>query len=232
MVSRIAKIFPEYVNHYGPSQPSYLSMFDYELILKLFKYLAPAIQEVNVVPGKNDKNQSDTICRHINEYGSEYITKLYLYPQDDNFFKRFTVPFVRVEDLFIKITQYPKKCSLSAIPFNELFSNVRKLDLVLLSTEADYSFLDCELPHFFELELSIPRNVYKTTDIIERLLTKNPQIIKISTKYATDLVKIIHQKLYKLENLSLEYFDTGNDTLRFDYVRREQPQKVENLNSF
>lgn len=212
--------FLEYVSYYMPRPTPTLNMFDSELILKLFKYLAPAIQDVEFSAGKNGMNQSNTIGQYINKYGSKYITKLDLYPVDDNTFEQFTVPFEHVNELFIKMTPYLREFKLPVMAFNQLFPNVRKLYLILQSTTANYSFFDCELPQFDELKISISNDVSQATDIIERLLSKNQQIrIIISLDFSKDLIKMVHTFLPNIECLMLDSFDTENDTFHFDHVK-------------
>lgn len=195
-----------------------VEMYDFNLILKTLQQFGCYIQHIAI---QNEFYEPDDklmqITRFINEYGSDSLKHLELNEIDEDTFKHFVVPFTTVESLTFK-------CDIDKVadhlPLPQLFPTLHRLSIDLHSA-MDYSFIDCEFQNLEILEIILTGRARQQIDQMEGLLRKNAHIRNLNLEgFPKDYAKIVNNLLKNVENLTLDTFDIGNDTLHFDHVQQ------------
>lgn len=105
------------------------------------------------------------------------------------------------------------------LPFNESFPMLTELTLHL-ETDNDYSFISCALPNLGYLNVSVTTESWRREDQIVELIRKNAQIKALEINgFPSLFIKHIHRMLPHLVSLVLHGFNTGNETLQFNYLK-------------
>lgn len=131
--------------------------------------------------------------------------------------QQFTVPFNELEHLVLVIKS--KTIAHGFMSFDKLLPKLSQMHLFLYS-DVDYSFIDCELQYLEHLVLGVSSDAQNRTYQIDALLRKNTQIRYIEIAFfPTDYLKVINVLLPKLENLTLQHLDIGNESIQFEHVK-------------
>lgn len=193
-------------------------LYDFELILNLLKQFGYLIQKLKIKTNNLLPHRSEVINRSINEYCSNSLVQLDLGFLRENSLEQFTKPFNALEEFTGSVDTL--KIGHKTQPLNQLFPNLRRLNLFLKS-EIDYSFIECAFPHLEHLSV---RSLYSSRltaeKSFENLLRKNLQIRSIEASiFQPNLIKFIHEVVPNIERLSLADVDIGDSEINFDRVK-------------
>lgn len=194
----------------------YIKVRDVQIPSNIMKYFGNYIQKLAIRNFKyrNYTSGSDwaMVNRVVNEYGSELITQLSLGEISRNLWPHFTKPFSKVEKLDITIED-----DTDGMKLTELCPNLRELH-ISVTKDANYDFIDCELPHLVHLDIRYRGDV---TEQMVSMIRKNPQIRRVVVdRYTTpSFYKVIAENLANLEHLTLTFIDDYSDPLHFKSVK-------------
>lgn len=195
-----------------------LTVYNFGLCLKMLKYVASAIQQLEIETMFIRRNESYIINEYVNEYAGEWLEKLNLGVIKEDTFAHFTVPLKELIDLSFHV-RYIENIRMDVLPLNELCPKLQRLTIDL-SSLVDYGFINCAFQHLEYLSLSIYGNTSNRTHEIEGLLRKNQQLQRIEIgECPSILLKAIDELSPNIETLKLHNFDYGNEMLTFNHVK-------------
>lgn len=165
-----------------------------------------------------NRNESAAIIRCLEKYCADSLTQLNIDFIKGDTFTHFTKPFSNVEELSLIVEA--RRIKIGVLPLNQLFPRLRQLTMKLYS-DIDYSFVYLNFLQLKSLSLGASYEIWGPKDHVEELLRKNPQISSFDGRnFPKDYAKVISRHLKTLENLTLYEFDIGNDSVRFENVKR------------
>lgn len=160
----------------------------------------------------------ETVNKIVNKYCSESVKHLKLKSIDENILNQFTLPFRGIEEFTCSIGSHRLNTSQ---PLNKLFPNLRRLNLLLYS-DSDYSFIDCEMPKLEHLTIELSQDSWRKHDQIEGLLRKSPNIRSIQLNghaYPTNYIERIEQLLPNIEHLAMTEVNIETDSIHFENMK-------------
>lgn len=149
------------------------------------------------------------------EYGSESLTELNLGSFNSKLWPSPMVAFKRVEKLKITI-----ETDSDGIKLNQVCPKLRELR-VCLKKKADYDFIDCEVPHLEQLEMTFGSIfAWNQKEQIISFIKKNPQIRSvIADPTVPEFTKMISEHLINIENVTISFKDDLNGPVHFENVK-------------
>lgn len=168
--------------------------YNFEQILNILKHFGSEIHRIEISSYNIHNNESALMAQFINKYCGDSLTHLVVFPIKENTFSEFTVPFVKLQELYFQADIYLTKIKVPLLPFNQFYPNLRRLALIL-RPNIDYSFIDCEFPQLDHLYLSIADEAWQTGHI-EELIKKNSHIRSVDLQeIPEDYIKTINKLL-------------------------------------
>lgn len=213
------KEFENYAN--SDWAPEWLILNDYKLVLNVFKYFSSNIQKLKITDGISvsiDRNRLKVVNQFVNRYASNYIKNLEIVIVEDTL-EQFTLPFNNVEELKCQVSG--KQLSDKVLPFNQMFPNIRKLNLEFCSTMG-YTMIDCEFPRLEDVKIHLLHGSRYDDQqkLIRGFLEKNPQIKGLDIyEFTWEYVKYFSQLLPNLENVALNLYQFGDNIIQFESVK-------------
>lgn len=196
----------------------------YQNCLDMIKYFGRYLENVSIRFGyTTDSSTIEDINRSLNRYCSESLKSLQMNYQSKVFnFEGFTKPFDDVEEFSAEISKYEQNASR---PLNEVFPNLRRLDL-RLSTDENITFIDGKFPHLDQVHLKVDIYSAKKMKLIEPLegtIKKSPtiQCMEFNFFYPDNFLQFLSEALPNLERLKMNHLRIAeNDTLRFENLKQ------------
>lgn len=203
---------------------STILVYGLNVSLRFLKHFGPIIQRLTIQSKRFWVKEEQTIMGFVNEYCSQSLVKLNLQVTSHDTMRKLAGPFENVDELTVNVvvSDIDEITTHNYEKLNQIFPNVQNLSLSLNSnTKTDFVGT---LPKLRYLSLkgdtSRPDSVRADTTYTERLLDQNPQIKSLKLVfYPPDFVRMVKLYLPKLEQLSLGFFDLGNDRIQFDHVK-------------
>lgn len=152
----------------------------------------------------------------MNEYGTESLTQLTLGSAGNKLWPYLTLPFKKVETLFIGM-----RTDTDGMKLNQMCPNLKVLR-AWFYTDANYDFIDCELPHLDYLEVFFVNRstAWNREKQITSFIKKNPQIRSVDAQLTgPEFVKMINEQLPYLQNLKFAFDDNRNGPTHFENVK-------------
>lgn len=194
----------------------------------MLKHFGRFLQNINIIYITNNSSDVDVINQSLNKYCTKSLKQL----QSDFPFvafnlEKFTKPFEEVEVFTSYITEYELKPS-QPLRLNEIFPNLRRLDITLDTADLNINFINGVFPHLNHFRLIVQQRFSdpKSVDLFKHLketITKNPTIrsIEINLKYPKNFLKFLSQALPDLEHLKLNHFRIDNsETVQFKSLKK------------
>lgn len=176
---------------------------DFKTAENILQQFGNSIQNLYIANFNLDDNYSAAINKMISKPVSGSLIHLDLGVIKSDTLDQFIEPFAKVEELSCSIRT--NSIATNIRPFGELFPNLRKLQ-ILLRFDLDYKFLDCEMPHLEDIDVTI--NTHDITRQLDGFFQKNPQIRSINVhSFPADYVQVISKLLPNLEKLNGNVFE-------------------------
>lgn len=193
-----------------------LTITDFELSFNLLKYFGDSMKKISISRFINHIANTSTIYTHVNKYASD-VTHLQLDGIDEILLSHFTAPFEQLEELDCS---FMNEKNVATRPVNELFPNLRRLTVSMLSTLGP-SFFVVEFPQLEHVEFKIASSSSEEyVDMVADFLRKNPQIQSIDYYiFPDDFIKVVHELLPNITSLTLYSLNNGHEILDFKNVR-------------
>lgn len=194
-----------------------IKTYFYEFTLSLLKHFGCAIKKLTNKLAKTHENYA-MIDKYINKYSGQSLIQIDLgYTQT---FKNFTKPFAQVTDLSFFVAA---EVGIGALTLEQLFPNLCRWKLDL-DGNIDFSFLNRNFPHLEHLYMLFKDETWQRRDQIEQFLRNNNQIRSVNIYFIQDHYPIfkldeINDMLPNIENLTVQTFHIGNDTVHFQNVK-------------
>lgn len=187
-------------------------------IVATLKHFGRAIKKITVHSRDIENNKLMAIFECINEYASELIHFDLGALQTDTF-RKFTIPFNKVEILDFVVDGWIKSVAPFSLPLNQIFPKLNRL-ILRLQAGLDYNFLDSEFSHLEDLYLSICSDALERQNEIGRFLLKNKQIRSFTSDYfIDDYARLLNQYLPNTQNLSVPFSLHPNEDIRFEHIK-------------
>lgn len=190
--------------------------------ISLLKYFGHFLE--NVIIQYNGINSDLKIINTLlNKSCLETLKHLQLNFAEMNDMEQLKIPFKGVEEFSTFISKHKLKSSMK---LNELFPNLRQLNLTL-QRDVDISFIDGQFSHLNQFRFTVPSdgNAKKRMQLIKQLrgmLMRNPTIqsIDINFMYPPNFLKFLSRTMSNLEHLKLNNLVIDNfDPVKFDNVK-------------
>lgn len=192
-----------------------LLLFDLKTACDTFVYFGISIEKLDIQNSLTSivDLRYVAIAKFANDYAYASLKQLQMNFMWAQTFSPFEKPFERLESFeFFYIEKLENDKT-----FDLLFPQLKRLSLQFLY-DADYSYIECEMPHleYIQLFIDVFPDLPRHMDQIEVFLSKNPQIRSVDS----NLVQMINKLLPNIENLTLHTFEIGeNETFRFENVK-------------
>lgn len=192
---------------------------DYKIVIrKLFSIWGPVSKNLSIIdsPTKYIKIEEPTLALTMLQRFGGFISEL---STGGNYTKaileNIRVPFEQMESLSISMEE-----NLSdVLPLNHMFPKLREMT-IYLNSDMNFSMIDCALPHLNFLSIHVWGDAWNQRNSIEGLIQKNPQIKGIHIYgFPSDYIKVINTMLPNIENVTLNYFNTGGETVTLEHVK-------------
>lgn len=201
-----------------------LRLFDIDLSLKNIEHFGSAMRKIYVdnfsidqFSSRSNSDKSNRIFQSINKYAGDTLECLHMGRLKENTLQQLTDPFKKVEELGLEITDEIRAGSL---PLNELFPNLRRLELKMMYATGDYSVLDCEFPHLEHITFEFDDRALQRRDQIEAFLRKNSHVKGVKVAFIPrEFLKELPVLLPNIENLTLNIVFVDDDVIQFDNVK-------------
>lgn len=181
--------------------------------------LGDSIRAIEITTPKDaDVHSIENIFTLIEEKCSESLVELHLQTIEHNFFKNISKPFKRVE--VVSLAWNAVELGNDRFTFSDVFPALRRLKLEVVKVMNTHEIM-VTFPALEHLSLHLSKygksENYITESVAMELIAKNPQIQSLILDHTTsDVVKVVNDKLLKLEHLELySYTERGQGTFDF-----------------
>lgn len=197
---------------------NYVTFSNSSVFLRALKVFGSVIQHLTIKNRQYVKDITPDMNQCINQYTSDSLKLLRIIDVDKDSFTNFTVPFKNLEDLQIVIPSDRYTVVNSAIPLNQMFPKLHRLDITL---NGDAKFIDCEFSNLEHVTIQLLYVFYwNPLDGVKNFMKKNPQIKSLHCwRIPTGALQTISEHWPNLVNLSVYIEDIGNNAIHFEHIK-------------
>lgn len=194
-----------------------IDLIDFNLAFKTMNYFGSVIERLKIYNYHIEYNESTAISECLNRCASDSLKSLDLGVIKEDTLQKFNRSFGGVEELKIAINVDEVK--VGNLNFNQIFTRISRLDL-LMHADTDYSFIVSNHPKLTHLYLVVSKMILHRKDQIKAFFRANPQIHTFELEFAPQaLLKEIAECLTNIQNLTLNLWHVGKDSVRFERVK-------------
>lgn len=209
-----------------------INAYDYKICKNLLRHFGRVIQHLTIhnPPIYGKPNLNSIFMKYLNKYAVKSLTHLDLDYIEADAFTHFKNPFNELEDLSFNVCEDVMKTGNLSI---QLFPKLRRLS-VRLSRNLDCKFMFYEFPQLEQLNFFVTIRDWKHENKFETILQKALKIQNLKLWYISQhLCNIINKCLPKLENLTVGFIESVNDTsfmhVKYLEVRGRQENPVDGI---
>lgn len=207
-------------NYFCDHHSKTLKLYNFDVGIKAIEKFGSEMQRIYVdclsIDQSGNIAKSMTISQFINKYAKS-VKSLNFDRPSGNIFQEVTEPFEQLQELslFIDKTIVPGR-----LPMNEIYPQLRRLELSMLYFSEEYSVIDCEFSHLEFLRLSFDDLAWKRSDQIKSFLKKNAHVKSVHLlSFPKKFLKELPELLPNIENLTLNIVYVGDDPVRLENVK-------------
>lgn len=194
---------------------NYIKIKDLKLASNFMKFFGNKIQKLVMYNYPKLPSDWAILNRIVNKYGAESLTKLKMSRFSKEIWSQFSQPFKNIKTMDIDI-----EGNTDGMKLNWMCPKLKSLNIIFIR-EANYDFIDCELPHLEHLHISFHNVlIWNRKEEIIGLIKKNPQIRSMDiVPTIPELAQVVNELLPRLESITLRFDDQGNQPLHFENVK-------------
>lgn len=212
-------------------------IYDFDLALDILKYFGSFIQKLSIKHHIESARKWEILSTSINKFCTESLIQVDLGAVNQNSLQKFTAAFENVKDFTVQVANN----EINTRKLNETFPRLQRFSIKMTSN-ADYSFIDCELPHLEHVFFSTvtvdsdwysrymanqPIDLRSNEAAIKKLLQKNPQIRSIDlNNFSIGFIRNLKQLMPNLKSLALSSLDLHEEIIHFEKVTEFSLKKV------